>query len=202
MTCDNSSKKVSVPRIHLRFAHHSILKAISRPPEKRGELDKAGRAELQDLRDELARIKAAKEEYVTAHPEHRKYVYPYSEQSGSGSGSKNDGDAGANQGPLGKDGVPRNPERSVYYHPVFNPFGVPPPGMPYLEKREQVELCADMKRGKLSLISVTNIQNRARVFLSFFLPGILAPEQADAPDQEMAGEDEDEEDSDGESEKI
>ena len=35
-----------------------------------------------------------------------------------------------------KDGKLRHPERSVYYDPVFNPFGAPPPGMPYKEKRE------------------------------------------------------------------
>jgi hypothetical protein len=30
----------------------------------------------------------------------------------------------------------RDPKRSVYYDPVLNPFGVPPPGMPYRERRE------------------------------------------------------------------
>lgn len=33
-----------------------------------------------------------------------------------------------------KKGLPRHPERSIYYDPVLNPFGVPPPGMPYLER--------------------------------------------------------------------
>lgn len=31
---------------------------------------------------------------------------------------------------FGPDGKLLEPERSFYYHPVFNPFGVPPPGMP------------------------------------------------------------------------
>lgn len=30
----------------------------------------------------------------------------------------------------------RDPTRSVYYDPVYNPWGVPPPGMPYQEKGE------------------------------------------------------------------
>ncbi|EEB05354.1 ww domain binding protein 11 [Schizosaccharomyces japonicus yFS275] len=29
--------------------------------------------------------------------------------------------------------IPKNPKKSVYYHPIFNPYGVPPPGMPYKE---------------------------------------------------------------------
>lgn len=34
-----------------------------------------------------------------------------------------------------KNGLPIHPERSIYYDPVMNPFGVPPPGMPYIERR-------------------------------------------------------------------
>lgn len=37
-------------------------------------------------------------------------------------------------------GVPRIPKRSIYYDPVFNPYGNPPPGMPY---RERSKHCAD-----------------------------------------------------------
>ncbi|GAO47764.1 hypothetical protein SAICODRAFT_105401 [Saitoella complicata NRRL Y-17804] len=38
--------------------------------------------------------------------------------------------------------IPKDPKKSIYYDPVFNPYGVPPPGMPYREigqedKREQ-----------------------------------------------------------------
>ncbi|KAL2314227.1 Protein saf1 [Schizosaccharomyces pombe] len=32
--------------------------------------------------------------------------------------------------------IPKNPKRSIYYDPIFNPYGVPPPGMPYREKEE------------------------------------------------------------------
>ena len=35
---------------------------------------------------------------------------------------------------FGKNGLPRHPERSVYYDPVLNPYGVAPPGMPYAER--------------------------------------------------------------------
>jgi hypothetical protein len=40
------------------------------------------------------------------------------------------------------DGTLRDPKRSAYYHPEYNPFGVPPPGMPYRERCEcQLSLC-------------------------------------------------------------
>jgi hypothetical protein len=29
--------------------------------------------------------------------------------------------------------TPKDPTRSIYYDPVFNPYGAPPPGMPYRE---------------------------------------------------------------------
>ena len=35
-------------------------------------------------------------------------------------------------GGKGKNG--RDPRRSVYYDPVFNPYGAPPPGMEYRER--------------------------------------------------------------------
>ncbi|WFD35858.1 hypothetical protein MCUN1_002726 [Malassezia cuniculi] len=31
-------------------------------------------------------------------------------------------------------GFKRDPTRSIYYDPVFNPYGAPPPGMPYRER--------------------------------------------------------------------
>lgn len=33
-----------------------------------------------------------------------------------------------------KNGLPRHPERSIYYDPIMNPFGVAPPGMQYAER--------------------------------------------------------------------
>jgi len=45
----------------------------------------------------------------------------------------------ASEEPVGlydKNGRLKHPERSIYFDPVFNPFGAPPPGMPYREKRK------------------------------------------------------------------
>jgi len=35
--------------------------------------------------------------------------------------------------------IPKNPKKSIYYDPVYNPFGVPPPGMPYREIQSEGE---------------------------------------------------------------
>lgn len=35
-----------------------------------------------------------------------------------------------------EEGRLRDPKRSLYYDAVYNPFGVPPPGMPYRERSE------------------------------------------------------------------
>ncbi|KAG9026342.1 hypothetical protein FRB95_008987 [Tulasnella sp. JGI-2019a] len=96
--------------------------------KKDGELDSNTRKRLADLRAEVDRIKKTKSEYVAAHPEHRKLVY------GEGKPTTNDTSSDDVKGPFGKNGLPRHPERSIYYDPVLNPFGMPPPGMPYAER--------------------------------------------------------------------
>lgn len=40
---------------------------------------------------------------------------------------------------LGKNGMPLHPTRSIYYDAVYNPTGVPPPGMPYADKESEGE---------------------------------------------------------------
>ncbi len=99
---------------------------------KAGPLSRGDREQLEALREELAKIKKAKDAYIEQHPEHKKFVYPHSEQEAAGAAA-----GGALAKPIiAKNGLPRYPERSVYYHPVFNPSGAAPPGMPYMEKRE------------------------------------------------------------------
>ncbi|GAA6034929.1 hypothetical protein JCM8097_009370 [Rhodosporidiobolus ruineniae] len=101
---------------------------------QKGPLSKADKDELASLRAELASITKAKNEYVEKHPEHRKFVFP----AGQGGGEAED-DAADGAEPPGlydRSGKLKHPERSLYYDPVYNPFGVPPPGMPYREKPE------------------------------------------------------------------
>ena len=44
--------------------------------EATGKLDKSGEAQLENLHQELQRVKTAKDEYVKEHPEHAKLVFP------------------------------------------------------------------------------------------------------------------------------
>lgn len=47
------------------------------------------------------------------------------------------GASGSKKGRLyDENGRLRDPTRSLYYDPVYNPWGAPPPGMPYKEKRK------------------------------------------------------------------
>ena len=100
-------------------------------------LDGKDKTRLSNLRAELDKLRKAKEEYVKEHPEHRKLVY------GEASARQSrESDVGGNKPAVnavrqlfGKDGLPLHPERSIYYDPVLNRYGVPPPGMPYMERR-------------------------------------------------------------------
>lgn len=107
-------------------------------------LDGKDKTRLSNLKTELDKLRKAKEEYVKEHPEHRKLVY------GEASAKKSQESDGGNIKPgggavrqlFGKDGLPLHPERSIYYDPILNPYGVPPPGMPYMEIRMcKVILC-------------------------------------------------------------
>ncbi|KAM0788070.1 hypothetical protein ACM66B_001241 [Microbotryomycetes sp. NB124-2] len=103
-----------------------------------GNLSKDDRDQLESLKAELARVNKAKNEYVEKHPEHRHLVFPArsSEGAGASGGIANEKDP---PGLFTKDGKLKHPERSLYYDPVFNPFGVPPPGMPYRERPPTAE---------------------------------------------------------------
>ena len=112
----------------------------------------ADQKRLKDLQSELETINKKKEEYVAEHPEHRKLVF----RSRRPAKEKEEDDSESAQ-PVertrklfDKHGLPLHPERSIYYDPVMNPFGVAPPGMPYIERRTPITfLCT----GCLSNIS-------------------------------------------------
>ncbi|BGP38445.1 hypothetical protein JCM10450v2_002390 [Rhodotorula kratochvilovae] len=120
----------------------STVKTDTRPIEaelrqlnqkaQQGPLSKADKDELARLRADLARITKAKQEYVEKHPEHRKFVFPERAPSPSELASASDEPAGL----YDRNGRLKHPERSIYFDPVFNPYGAPPPGMPYREKPE------------------------------------------------------------------
>lgn len=92
---------------------------------------------LTELKSELEKITKKKEEWVAEHPEHKKLVFKARRRQ------NDDKDEDEVKKPelksrnlFNKKGLPRHPERSIYYDPVMNPFGVPPPGMPYMERRK------------------------------------------------------------------
>ncbi|KAI6153803.1 WW domain binding protein 11-domain-containing protein [Pisolithus tinctorius] len=96
------------------------------------DLSAADKSRLAELKAELAKVVAKKEEYVKEHPEHRKLVFRHRRDKDSDQPSVPLGEEKRNL--FDKRGLPRHPERSVYYDPVMNPYGVPPPGMPYIER--------------------------------------------------------------------
>ncbi|EMD41868.1 hypothetical protein CERSUDRAFT_110427 [Gelatoporia subvermispora B] len=93
----------------------------------------AEKARLLEVKAELEKINKKKEEYVKEHPEQRKLVYKARRQPNE---HEDDETSPVNKtrNLFNKHGLPKHPERSIYYDPVLNPYGVPPPGMPYIER--------------------------------------------------------------------
>ncbi|KAI9062957.1 hypothetical protein FKP32DRAFT_1612174 [Trametes sanguinea] len=102
--------------------------------EARSDLSASEKSRLTELKSELEKIMQKKEEYVKEHPEHRKLVFKSRRPAESRDEKKEEGTAPKTRNLFRKNGLPRHPERSIYYDPVYNPYGVPPPGMPYVER--------------------------------------------------------------------
>lgn len=102
--------------------------------ESQAELSKPEKGRLAQLKQDLKRLLKTKEAYLKEHPEHRSLIYASSRKKEQGESSGPVGIAPGDRNVFGKDGLPLRPERSIYYDPVMNPFGVAPPGMPYLER--------------------------------------------------------------------
>ncbi|KIO31755.1 hypothetical protein M407DRAFT_217829 [Tulasnella calospora MUT 4182] len=118
-------------------ARHAELSAEIRKLEeagRRNELDKSGQARLSELRSELDRVKKVKSDYVEKHPEHRGLVYRERKNEDDGGEGASTSTSTNNRSLFRKNGLPKHPERSIYYDPVLNPYGMPPPGMPYMER--------------------------------------------------------------------
>ncbi|KAG9319847.1 hypothetical protein KVV02_005326 [Mortierella alpina] len=79
--------------------------------EKTGKLDKEGQKKLTELREKMAKIVGIKKAHGIKIKS--KKVEPEAPVSVAESG--------------------RDPTRSIYYDPILNPYGAPPPGQPYLE---------------------------------------------------------------------
>ena len=124
----------------------SLIQDLEEDIEKLGsteELSAADKSRLSSLKSELEKINKKKEEYVEAHPEQRRLVYAsvrrreQRERGNSGQVDETQSQAQIQEKKRNlfkKNGLPRHPERSLYYDPVMNPYGMPPPGMPYVER--------------------------------------------------------------------
>ena len=99
---------------------------------KEFEESRADAVKLAELKAELEHINRKKAEYVEEHPEQRRLVYRRRKQGEP----EIELPVFKKRNLFKKNGLPRHPERSVYYDSVMNPFGVAPPGMPYIERRE------------------------------------------------------------------
>lgn len=97
------------------------------------EAPPAEQARLNELKAELEKINRKKAEYVAEHPEQRRLVYRPRRKEGE---PPPEPIVLPKRNLFKKNGLPRHPERSIYYDPVMNPFGVAPPGMQYMERRE------------------------------------------------------------------
>ncbi|KAH9937356.1 uncharacterized protein B0H18DRAFT_194819 [Fomitopsis serialis] len=108
----------------------------------------ADRARLAEIKTELEKITKKKEEYVAEHPEHRKLVFKSRKPHNNGEEKADAAPIPQTRNLFNKHGIPRHPERSIYYDPVMNPYGVPPPGMPYVERPLRPdEVASDAEEG-------------------------------------------------------
>ncbi|GJJ13242.1 hypothetical protein Clacol_007493 [Clathrus columnatus] len=103
--------------------------------EKDNVISPVQKTQLESLKTELDRINKKKEEYVTEHPEHRRLVYRGKYKKAPQDEENETQIKGKQRNVFDKNGLPRHPERSIYYDPVMNPYGVPPPGLPYMERQ-------------------------------------------------------------------
>lgn len=121
---------VSTPTHHVPDLEDEIEKLEASP-----ELASSDKSRLTNLKNELSKIVQKKDEYIKEHPEQRKLVYrPRKQDNGEDRTAAPPVEQKRNL--FNKHGLLRHPERSIYYDPVMNPYGVPPPGMPYIERRE------------------------------------------------------------------
>ncbi|PPQ79860.1 hypothetical protein CVT25_002916 [Psilocybe cyanescens] len=97
---------------------------------KEFEESRADPGKLAELKAELEKINKKKAEYVEEHPEQRRLVYRRRKEGEP----EPELPVKKKRNLFNKNGLPRHPERSIYYDPVMNPYGVAPPGMPYLER--------------------------------------------------------------------
>lgn len=131
----------------LRRDTSALERQIHRLESRQATLNEDDQEELKRLQAEVANVKRIKEDYIRKHPEQKNFVRGYEDNETNGSTHADSSIGGpsrtsasqpstaraAAQG-VSQQTSTRDPRWSIYYDPVFNPYGAPPPGMPYLEK--------------------------------------------------------------------
>ncbi|KZO96378.1 hypothetical protein CALVIDRAFT_537153 [Calocera viscosa TUFC12733] len=133
------AKEIATVKKDTSAFEEEIVKLLEQ--EKSTSLNAAQKSRLSDLQSEVSRINAAKDAFVEAHPEQRKLVF----RARAAKPVDPQGGVKEDRSLFGKNGLPLHPERSVYYDSVMNPYGMPPPGMPYVERGER---CTDWMVGE------------------------------------------------------
>lgn len=108
--------------------------------ESRTTLDSDDQDELTRLQAEVANVKRIKENYIRKHPDQRNFVRGFEDgndaagPSSSRASTSHTASAHPHTQGASSSTTARDPKWSIYYDPIFNPYGAPPPGMLYLEK--------------------------------------------------------------------
>ncbi|SNX84846.1 uncharacterized protein MEPE_03555 [Melanopsichium pennsylvanicum] len=126
----------------LRQDTTALERQIRRLEARQNILNQQDVEELERLRTEVVKVKRIKEEYIRKHPNQRNFVRGYEDNATSsfatkqaiGSSSSFISSRHPSAPSLTPQSTTRDPRWSVYYDHVFNPYGAPPPGMPYVEK--------------------------------------------------------------------
>lgn len=71
-----------------------------------------------------------------------------------------------------------NPEKSIYYHPIFNPYGAPPPGA----KQVYIGELSSMSKQQLILSRLDSASNRLKGVEILALTGSSVPIVMPTPD--------------------
>ncbi|WWC89269.1 uncharacterized protein L201_004190 [Kwoniella dendrophila CBS 6074] len=100
------------------------------------QTDATSKTRLTELEAELAYVKKTKEAYVKENPDAHDRVYGIRK---SKEGENRNLKEEAQKHLYDESGKLRDPKKSIYYDAIYNPFGVPPPGMPYKERTPEIQ---------------------------------------------------------------
>jgi hypothetical protein len=102
--------------------------------EAKGRLPEADRLTLASLEKELRQVKRAKSQYGDGGREGPEIVSDRTKALDAERAKNKERDEKKTFREILKN--KRDPKRSVYYDEVWNPYGVPPPGMPWRERED------------------------------------------------------------------